>query len=321
MAGSTMVPAAVRSSVWASGAENRTGGPIVNIKRLLAGLAAAALLAPVSLLATASPAAASNNDVRIRIDPAQWSWTGTLTVRYGFCDDECEWDADRDPILLQKVFNASPGSGLQDVLDVSMDPDHDYVVILSDNTLTGNGVTRRGDDLQVWVVGTFLLGEKWQQTDVSAVRDEPVKYNFGKPGGQYALKFYPADTYPPSRSTVRASVSAAIDGGDGCTVRGTPGDDVLDGTSGDDVICGLGGNDVIRGRGGDDIIHAGSGHDTVYGGRGNDSIMGGGGDDTIHGGRGADDIHGGAGRDTIHHTRGHDWVHRGDGRDTFVNVA
>lgn len=309
-----------------SWSRNRTKGLIMSFRTALIGVATAALLAPVSLLIAVTPAAASN-DVRIRVDPAHWSWTGTITVMAAFCedgayasDDECSYDATK-PILQSTAFTASPGSGLQDVLDVTWEFEEDHVVFLTNNTLTGNGVTRRGDDLEVYVASGTWGGEKWRVTKTTASGAEKVNANFGKPGGQYELKFYPADTYPPSRSTVRASVSAAIDGGDGCTVRGTPGDDVLDGTSGDDVICGFGGDDVIRGRGGDDVIHAGSGNDTVYGGRGDDTTMGGGGDDTIHGGRGADDIHGGAGRDTIHHTRGHDWVHRGDGKDKFVNVA
>ena len=47
----------------------------------------------------------------------------------------------------------------------------------------------------------------------------------------------------------------------GCTIIGTPGDDVLYGTSGADHICGLGGNDKIYGKAGNDILDGGSGKD------------------------------------------------------------
>jgi hypothetical protein len=94
----------------------------------------------------------------------------------------------------------------------------------------------------------------------------------------------------------------------GCTVIGSPGDDVLRGTRNADVICGRGGDDVIAGRGGadtiygdagDDRIGAGAGDDTVYGGTGADVARGGPGEDVLAGGPGADDLGGGTGRDHL----------------------
>lgn len=83
----------------------------------------------------------------------------------------------------------------------------------------------------------------------------------------------------------------------GCTITGTPGDDIIDGTPGDDVICGLGGNDLIDGLGGDDVIYGNAGVDWIVGGPGNDTIFGGPGDDLLGGGPGEDIIHGGPGND------------------------
>ena len=60
----------------------------------------------------------------------------------------------------------------------------------------------------------------------------------------------------------------------GCTIVGTPGDDVLYGTNGADHICGLGGNDRIYGKAGDDVLDGGTGKDTLYGGKARTRCMG-----------------------------------------------
>lgn len=85
----------------------------------------------------------------------------------------------------------------------------------------------------------------------------------------------------------------------GCTIAGTPGDDIIFGTSGDDTICGLGGNDRIHGGAGNDTIKGGPGNDVIYGNSGSDTLYGGPGNDTIHGGSGNDDLVGGGGDDTL----------------------
>ena len=75
-----------------------------------------------------------------------------------------------------------------------------------------------------------------------------------------------------------------------CTLRGTPGDDVLVGTGRDEVICGRGGDDQIRGGGGRDVLRGGRGDDVLrraevlYGGRGADDLYRG----AMFGGPGAD---------------------------------
>jgi hypothetical protein len=97
-----------------------------------------------------------------------------------------------------------------------------------------------------------------------------------------------------------------LDATDPCTVRGTPGSDVLTGTARDDVICGFGGDDVLRGGGGkdrllggsgDDQLHGGGGNDRLRAGAGDDRLFGEGGDDNLRGGRGADRLSGGPGKD------------------------
>lgn len=60
----------------------------------------------------------------------------------------------------------------------------------------------------------------------------------------------------------------------GCTLRGTPGDDLLVGTPGPDLICGLGGDDLVKGRGGNDVLFGHGGSDRVVGGAGSDILVG-----------------------------------------------
>jgi hypothetical protein len=85
----------------------------------------------------------------------------------------------------------------------------------------------------------------------------------------------------------------------GCTVTGTPGNDVLRGTRQDDVICGRGGDDRIAGRGGDDTIYGDAGDDVLTGGAGNDKLIGGEGDDILVGRGGNDLLIGGPGEDRL----------------------
>jgi Ca2+-binding RTX toxin-like protein len=66
-----------------------------------------------------------------------------------------------------------------------------------------------------------------------------------------------------------------------CTVKGTPGADLLQGTSGPDVICGYGGDDTIGGNSGNDIVRGGPGSDRVQGDSGADVLQGGSGSDWI----------------------------------------
>jgi hypothetical protein len=87
---------------------------------------------------------------------------------------------------------------------------------------------------------------------------------------------------------------------DGCTIRGTEGNDRLVGTARADVICGLGGNDVLLGMGGNDRIVGGPGRDRLDGGAGNDRL------EARDGA--ADRLIGGGGRDRAHTDRRGDSV-------------
>jgi uncharacterized repeat protein (TIGR01451 family) len=99
----------------------------------------------------------------------------------------------------------------------------------------------------------------------------------------------------------------------GCTIIGTPGNDVLRGTSRNDVICGLGGDDTLEGGNGDDTLLGGSGNDTLLGGNGKDVLDGGVGDDTLRGGNGRDSLTGGIGSDSLDGDRGSDVLDGVDG--------
>jgi hypothetical protein len=107
----------------------------------------------------------------------------------------------------------------------------------------------------------------------------------------------------------------------GCTVRGTPGDDVLRGTRGDDVICGGGGDDVIRGRGGDDTLFGDAGADRLAGGRGDDTLYGDAGADRLSGATGADVLAGGPGADRLSGGRGADHLDGQGGGGSCVSDA
>ncbi len=102
-----------------------------------------------------------------------------------------------------------------------------------------------------------------------------------------------------STATMAAIPYAVAQGGQRCTIVGTPGDDVINGTPGDDVICGLGGNDVIRGLEGNDVIDGGSGNDLLIGGPRNDRIYGGTRVNPPLGGSGADPPIRGPGKEFI----------------------
>lgn len=98
--------------------------------------------------------------------------------------------------------------------------------------------------------------------------------------------------------TVPARAGSAGTAGD-CTIRGTPGPDVLRGTARRDVICGFGGDDELRGAGARDQLLGGSGDDRLYGGAMGDTLVGGGGNDTLWGQAGKDHLAGGNGNDVL----------------------
>jgi hemolysin type calcium-binding protein len=104
-----------------------------------------------------------------------------------------------------------------------------------------------------------------------------------------------------------------------CTIRGTPGDDVLVGTRGADVICGRGGRDVLLGRGGADVLFGGWGRDVLEGGPGRDVLYGGPSRDSLAGGSYGDRLVGGRSRDVLRGDRGRDVLVARDGRPDLVH--
>ncbi len=97
-----------------------------------------------------------------------------------------------------------------------------------------------------------------------------------------------------------------VGGGDGNTLYGTPGNDVIDGLAGNDTIFGLGGNDIICG---------GLGRDKLYGGSGNDKLFGGAGNDVLKGGAGKDRLFGDSAKDAMDGQSGSDRCNGGSGND------
>jgi DNA-binding beta-propeller fold protein YncE len=116
-------------------------------------------------------------------------------------------------------------------------------------------------------------------------------------------------------SVVSAEVAPWWPAPAGCTIVGTPGDDVLVGTSGADHICGLGGNDTIYGKSGNDVLDGGPGNDKLFGGTGKDRLYGRGGADVLKGGPSNDKLYGNGGRDKLYGKGGNDRLAGGSGRD------
>jgi len=91
---------------------------------------------------------------------------------------------------------------MQTILDWTWDTLDLYIVELGDVTLTGGGTTLHPDLIDVQIIDP-QIGEM-------SVVDPPVTpgsihYNFGKPGGEYELKFYPTADVPSAQNVVRAT--------------------------------------------------------------------------------------------------------------------
>ena len=103
--------------------------------------------------------------------------------------------------------------------------------------------------------------------------------------------------------------------GEGDTLVGTAGDDVLTGSGGRDTIYGEAGDDTISGRGGPDTLYGGEGDDTMLGLGGPDTMSGGPGDDVMDGHGAPDVMDGGSGDDTMYGGGGPDLLTGGEGND------
>ncbi len=129
---------------------------------------------------------------------------------------------------------------------------------------------------------------------------------------------YTASDGELSSAPATVSISVTEPTPPGCTIVGTPGNDILRGNSGPDVICGLGGDDVLIGSNGNDILYGGSGNDRLEGGNGRDTLRGASGDDTLLGGNDDDILDGGSGNDRLEGGFGNDSILAGPGLDQLI---
>ena len=116
-------------------------------------------------------------------------------------------------------------------------------------------------------------------------------------------------------------VPVTILGGNGHdTLRGSPGDDVLDGGNGRDDLNGFAGNDTLRGGVARDILVGGDGNDSLDGGAANDILFGNAGGDSLFGDRGRDTLDGGEGDDVLSGGLSRDKLTGGPGADSFATL-
>ena len=207
--------------------------------------------------------------------------------------------------------------GLDDVWDVEVSPDGEYVYTASE----GSSVAVFSRDSTTGAL-TF---EEFHQDGVAGVDGIDFSYSVAvSPDGEniYATGYY------DNAVAVFGQAEPVLCNGLLATIIGTDGKDTLLGTGGDDVIVGLAGDDIILGKGGNDTICAGPGEDVVKGGAGRDWVSGGPGDDVVLGewghdrrlaGDGGDDmIRGGPGNDKLFGGPGHDALLGGIGNDRLV---
>lgn len=107
-------------------------------------------------------------------------------------------------------------------------------------------------------------------------------------------------------------------GGGPDTLDGGPGNDQLYGLGGPDHMTGGEGDDVMAGFGGRDYMDGGSGNDLMDGGGAPDQMYGGEGDDTLYGGGGPDEMYGDTGNDTLYGGGGPDQMYGGEGNDLLM---
>ncbi len=182
---------------------------------VLAATVAAVAILPVGL---AAPAHASN-DLHIRVDPVDWTWSGTINVGGG---PTCDAGGCRDEApLISKSFTVGPGGGLQDILVQSIsafdkpleDRNAAVNVTITDNVFSGGGLTRKGTSLLIEVVDPLfgdmsaaLIGQYGEDGSGEPTPDDiRIQYSFGEPGGVYELKFYPPMGVPSAQNVTSAA--------------------------------------------------------------------------------------------------------------------
>jgi Ca2+-binding RTX toxin-like protein len=125
------------------------------------------------------------------------------------------------------------------------------------------------------LVDTHSAVIAWGDGSADTVID-PVTSGFTASHTYTAVREYTATVTVTDndRAADTKTTTITIEQSDGCTIRGTPGNDNLVGTAGPDVICGFGGNDTLIGLDGDDVLLGGPGNDVLLGGPGNDVLDG-----------------------------------------------
>ncbi len=192
------------------------------------------------------------------------------------------------------------------------------VIEVGDNPTTG--FPEPGDD----IVSAFLyLKPDGTLADVTRLPFSSRDFDVDRAGTVYEMSYASAAQRATTRSVIPRH-KAVLGRYPHCTIKGTPGDDVLRGTRRPDVICGRGGNDVIIGRGSYDVLLGGRGNDLLRGGHGVDVLAGGEGRDRLNGGsrrdllvgsHGADRLIGGPGSDILRGGHGRDILNGGNGPD------
>jgi hypothetical protein len=191
------------------------------------------------------------------------------------------------------------GTGGNDVIDVTTDPDTDDLLVSVDGAVSrfppGVRLVLRGGD------GNDRI-----------TLDTPTRVT-GVLGGDIAvLQVHPA----PDVTVLGGLGDDVIQGGDGDdSLYGLQGRDILKGGGGFDYLSGGDDNDYLDGGDGRDELAGGRSDDVLYGLDGDDRLYGGGGDDYLDGGAGADLVSGDGGDDALVGGRGDDTVLGGDGND------
>jgi Ca2+-binding RTX toxin-like protein len=110
-------------------------------------------------------------------------------------------------------------------------------------------------------------------------------------------------------------VDVTLRGVDRLAVHGGPGADELSGAGAAGTDAAFGQGVTLEGEDGDDLLRGSTGPDVLRGGDDRDRLGGGEGDDRLEGGAGADSLEGGAGQDTLEGGAGADVLRGGVGDD------
>ena len=250
------------------------------MKRLMKVLVSAGASAALAVGA-AGPALASD-EVRVKMDPLNWNWTGTVYL-YAL-EDTARGYIDTDVEYGSTSFSVQPGGGPQQVMNFELGSGGDFgeyeIAVVTRGVVFGDNVAdptsdafiteeKRVDlkDLRLGGMSasdlTVDLGQypptPWEvDVDYSVTRsfDEAQDKTF------YELKFFPTKDAPSGAAlqNLHKVQSEGVSSED-CTVAVTaePGD-VVSGTDGDDVVCVT----VADGKSDDPItIETGDGDDIV----------------------------------------------------------